>query len=104
MTTPHAAPLAAGWGIAEVGAPMAAADLRPWSDGVRVLLVPRGVVVCDLSPLQCADLRAIDSIARLQLAARRAGCELRTRGARHHLADLWRWVGLECAGPLTTPS
>ena len=60
-----------------------------------------GVVFCDLRSLEGADLRAVDALARLHLAARRGGCELRASGACPELLGLWMWVGLDpmCAQP-----
>lgn len=39
-------------------------------------------------------LRTIDSLARLQLAARRIGCEIRLRSASSELLELLAFVGL----------
>ena len=59
-----------------------------------------GVVVCRVVPPAPADLAAVDALARLHLAARRCGCDLRTRGSCADLRHLWRWTGLEATRPL----
>jgi ABC-type transporter Mla MlaB component len=41
-----------------------------------------------------ADLVAVDALARLALAARRSGCEVRLRGASHDLLGLVELIGL----------
>jgi hypothetical protein len=42
-----------------------------------------------------ADLALVDAVARLQLVARRSGCELWLEGASDALAELVAFVGLE---------
>jgi anti-anti-sigma regulatory factor len=49
---------------------------------------------CDVRAL-CADVAAIDALARLQLAARRAGFELRLLRASPELRCLLELTGLE---------
>jgi anti-anti-sigma regulatory factor len=51
-------------------------------------------VVCDLEGLP-ADLAALDALARVQLAARRAGLELRLRHASPGFCELVALCGLE---------
>ncbi|MFG2359651.1 STAS domain-containing protein [Streptomyces sp. NPDC048521] len=65
------------------------ADVRALLEGSRA-----GVVVCDVGGLGPPGLAAVDLLARLQLAARRAGGRIRLRDpdpALHALVDL---VGL----------
>jgi hypothetical protein len=52
------------------------------------------LVVCDVGALGPADLGAVDSLARLQLAARRLGCGLRLTHASRELQQLLGCVGL----------
>jgi hypothetical protein len=52
------------------------------------------LVVCDVGALTPADLRAVDALARLQLAARRLGCRLRVTRASSELRQLLGCVGL----------
>jgi hypothetical protein len=52
------------------------------------------------------DLRVVDQLARLQLAARRLGCSLRLRGAPSQLRELIDLAGLsgivtDAAGPVS---
>jgi anti-anti-sigma regulatory factor len=42
-----------------------------------------------------ADAVAVDALARLQLAARRHGCELRLRNASPELRELIAFMGLQ---------
>ena len=51
-------------------------------------------IVLDLSPA-AADVETLDALARLQLAARRAGLELRLRRASPELAELIAFAGLD---------
>jgi hypothetical protein len=51
------------------------------------------VLVCDVSELE-PDAIAVDALARIQLAARRHGCEARLRSASGELVDLLRFTGL----------
>jgi hypothetical protein len=57
-------------------------------NGVR----PR-TIVCDVRGLAC-DATAVDALARLQLAAKRAGLEVRLRHASSELQGLLCFVGL----------
>ncbi|MFI6930159.1 STAS domain-containing protein [Streptomyces sp. NPDC050287] len=71
-------------------------------DDVRTLLeAPRAeVVVCDVAGLGPPGLRAVDLLARLQLAAKRAGGRIRLRDpdpALHALLDLVG-LGIEVEG------
>ena len=56
---------------------------------------------------QNLDLSAVDRLARLQLAARRAGCSLRLRNAPSRLRELLDLAGLsdiitDASGPVST--
>jgi anti-anti-sigma regulatory factor len=51
-------------------------------------------VLCDVSSLP-ADVSAVDRLARLQLAARRRGTEIRLSGASAGLRELIALCGLE---------
>ncbi|MFI8926356.1 STAS domain-containing protein [Streptomyces sp. NPDC053474] len=54
----------------------------------------QGPVVCDLRGVTTADLATVEAVARLRLAARRAGVGLRLRGPTPALWALLRLVGL----------
>jgi ABC-type transporter Mla MlaB component len=51
------------------------------------------VVVCDVSEV-ASDAVSIDALARLQLVARRRGCQARLRGVSGELLDLFDFMGL----------
>jgi hypothetical protein len=51
-------------------------------------------IVLDVGPA-AADVETLDALARLQLAARRAGLELRLRHASPELTDLIAFAGLD---------
>jgi hypothetical protein len=51
------------------------------------------VVFCEVSGVDC-DAVTVDALARLQLAARRAGCQVLLRGACSELLDLVELMGL----------
>jgi ABC-type transporter Mla MlaB component len=53
-----------------------------------------GVVVCDVGRIAQPDAGTVDALARLGLAARRAGCELRLRRASPALCELLDLCGL----------
>ncbi|MFI1706228.1 STAS domain-containing protein [Streptomyces griseoruber] len=65
-------------------------------DAVRALLAAGGDggVVCDVSDLGPPGLAAVELLARLQLAARRAGGRVRLRGPDPALRALLHLVGL----------
>ena len=52
------------------------------------------VVLCDVANVE-ADAVAADALARLQLAARRHGCEVRLRGSSPELRELIKMMGFE---------
>ncbi|MGQ0609279.1 MAG: STAS domain-containing protein [Chloroflexota bacterium] len=52
------------------------------------------VVLCDVGGLLCADAATLDGLARLQLAARRRGRELRLWNASEELHGLLAMAGL----------
>jgi hypothetical protein len=54
---------------------------------------PRTTIVCDVAALD-ADAVAVDALARLQLAARRVGIEIRLQHATSELQELLAFVGL----------
>jgi len=52
------------------------------------------VALCDVCGV-AADAVTVDALARLQLAARRHGCQVRLRGASDELRDLVAFMGLQ---------
>lgn len=75
--------------------PIARDDLPGLCDRVCALLRASGagVVRCDVSGVD-VDAVTVDALARLQLAARRQGCEVRLRHASGDLHDLVAFMGL----------
>ncbi|GHJ35217.1 STAS domain-containing protein [Streptomyces sp. TS71-3] len=60
----------------------------------RLEVARGGVVVCDARAVRGAGLEAVEMLARLELAARRAGGRIRIRGAAPGLRALLALVGL----------
>jgi STAS domain len=58
------------------------------------MATPARTIVCDAGALVHPHVGTIDDLARLQLAARRRGCELRVRNAPHELRELIAFIGL----------
>ena len=54
---------------------------------------PPWTIICDVGAVD-PDVHAIDALARLQLAARRLGMEVRLRHASHELQELVAFAGL----------
>ena len=78
-----------------VRGPVARADLPGRCDRVFALLEASGadVALCDVASVQ-PDAVTVDALARLQLAARRHGCQVRLRRASRELRDLVAFMGL----------
>ncbi|MFE6196631.1 STAS domain-containing protein [Streptomyces sp. NPDC057838] len=76
--------------------PVTRDEVNGLSDDVRALLQAGGarVVVCDVGGLGPPGLAAVDLLARLQLAARRAGGRIRLRDPDPALCALLGLVGL----------
>ncbi|MEU6681671.1 STAS domain-containing protein [Streptomyces sp. NPDC046832] len=76
--------------------PVTRDEVRGLSDDVRALLHGSGarVVVCDVGGLGPPGLAAVDLLAKLQLAARRAGGRIRLRAPDPALRVLLDLVGL----------
>ena len=78
-----------------IDGPVARAELPVLCERVCALLARSGadVALCDVSGVD-ANAVTIDALARLQLAARRQGCEVRLRNASGELLDLLTFMGL----------
>ncbi|MGW0413760.1 STAS domain-containing protein [Streptomyces collinus] len=76
--------------------PVTRVEVPGWCDEVRSLLCGTGarVVVCDIGGLGPPGLGAVDLLARLELAARRAGGRIRLRDPDPALLGLLDLVGL----------
>ena len=53
-----------------------------------------GIVICDVGAVSHADVGTVDALARVQLVARRHGCQVRLRRASSELRELLGLVGL----------
>ena len=74
--------------------PITRADLPGLCDRVCALLRTSGdVVACDVAGV-APDAVTVDALARLQLAARRLGCEVRLRNASVALLEVVELMGL----------
>lgn len=56
-------------------------------------------IVCDVAGVR-HDAVTVDALARLQLAARRGGCEFRLQGAAPELVEVIEFMGLRDVLPL----
>lgn len=76
--------------------PVTRAEVARLCDEVRARLVATGagVVVCDVAGLGPPGLATVDALARMQLAARRAGGRIRLRAPAPPLLLLLDLVGL----------
>ena len=75
--------------------PITRADLPGLCERVCALLAESGadVVLCDVGAVD-PDCVTVDALARLQLAARRHGCQVRLCHASDDLLDLVAFMGL----------
>jgi ABC-type transporter Mla MlaB component len=78
-----------------VHGPIARADLPGLCDRVCAVLAGSGaeIAYCDVAGVD-PDAVTVDALARLQLAARRRGCQVRLRHASGDLLDLVAFMGL----------
>ena len=76
--------------------PIARSDLPGLCDRVCALLDANraDVALCDVSGVGVPDAVTVDALARLQLAARRYGCQVRLRNASDELRELVAFMGL----------
>jgi ABC-type transporter Mla MlaB component len=87
-----------------IGGPITRADLPALCERVCALLerCGAGVALCDVSGVH-PDAVTIDALARLQLAARRHGCQVRLRHASEELLELLAFMGLSDVLPDNEP-
>jgi ABC-type transporter Mla MlaB component len=78
-----------------VWGPIAREDLPGLCDRVCALLTanPSAVALCDVRGVG-PEAATVDALARLQLAARRTGCQVRLRNASPELLELVGFMGL----------
>jgi ABC-type transporter Mla MlaB component len=81
--------------VVAIEGPIARADLPGLCDRVCGLLARSGarVAVCEVGGVD-VDAVTVDALARLQLAARRHGCQVRLRHAPEELRELVAFMGL----------
>jgi ABC-type transporter Mla MlaB component len=82
-------------GAFTIRGPITRADLPGLCDRVCALLSENraGTVHCDVAGVE-PDAVTVDALARLQVAARRRGCQVRLRGASAELRELVDFMGL----------
>jgi ABC-type transporter Mla MlaB component len=75
--------------------PIARSDLTGLCDRVCATLTasPGSVVLCDVHGVE-PDAVTVDALCRLQVGAKRHGCEVRLRGASPELRELVEFMGL----------
>jgi ABC-type transporter Mla MlaB component len=74
--------------------PITRVDLAGLCVRVCALLAASGSMVrCDVAGVE-PDAVTVDALARLQLAARRSGCQVRLRNASEALLELVAFMGL----------
>jgi ABC-type transporter Mla MlaB component len=78
-----------------IDGPIARADLPGLCERICALLERSGadIALCDVSRVD-PDCVTIDALARLQLTARRHGCQFRLRNASSELLELVTFMGL----------
>ena len=81
--------------IFAIDGPIARTDLPRLCEEIAALLERTGaeIALCDVSSVE-PDALSVDVLARLQLAARRCGCQARLRGASNELLELLAFIGL----------
>jgi anti-anti-sigma regulatory factor len=82
--------------VVNIGAPRGAADLSLLGDRLRALAPADDAVrfVCDVGGLSDLDDATLDGLARLQLTAKRLGCDLRLENASDELRVQLALVGI----------
>ncbi|MYT68718.1 MULTISPECIES: STAS domain-containing protein [unclassified Streptomyces] len=81
--------------VVVVAGPIRPADVPELCDRVRAARRgDGGDIVCDVSGVTATDLATVDALARMQLAARRAGGRIRLRDPSPRLALLLSLTGL----------
>ncbi|MFJ2767524.1 STAS domain-containing protein [Streptomyces sp. NPDC087300] len=80
--------------LIRIAGPLRPGDVPPLCEQVAAARHGPGDVICDVAAVTTADLSTVDAIARLQLAARRAGGRIRLRNPAPALLALLGLVGL----------
>ena len=84
-----------------IWAPLGRSDLEGLCARVCRLMAESDatIAVCDVGQIGAVDAVTVDALARLQLVARRRGCEVRLRHASPILRQLVWLMGLETVLP-----
>jgi ABC-type transporter Mla MlaB component len=79
-----------------IDGPITRSDLPGLCNRVRGVLEGSGaeVALCEVGTVAEVDAVTIDALARLQLLARRLGCQVRLRNASDELLELVAFMGL----------
>lgn len=79
----------------EIRGPIARDDLPGLCARVCAILggSGAGLAICEVAGVEC-DAVTVDALARLQLAARRSGRQVRLHGASEELLELVEFIGL----------
>ncbi|WP_224058465.1 STAS domain-containing protein [Streptomyces kanamyceticus] len=82
--------------LIRIAGPLRPGDVPPLCEQVAAVRhgPGGGDVICDVTDVTTADMSTVDAIARLQLAARRAGGRIRLRNPTPALLALLGLVGL----------
>ena len=80
-----------------ISGPLTSADAAALCERARRELERTGaeVLVCDVAALHRPDAGTIEALARLQLTARRLGCQMRLRHPSPELGELLALFGLD---------
>jgi anti-anti-sigma regulatory factor len=89
-----------------LGDPIARTDVPALCERLRIALEASDAafVICDVCSLTSPDAVTIDALARLQLTARRLGCQLQLRHASPQLVALIAFMGLSGVVQLSAAS
>jgi ABC-type transporter Mla MlaB component len=81
--------------VFRIDGPIGRTDLSRLSEQIGALLERTGaeVALCDVTAID-PDAVSVDALARLQLVARRRGCQARLLGASTELIELLGFIGL----------
>ncbi|MET8469841.1 STAS domain-containing protein [Streptomyces sp. NPDC006422] len=80
--------------VVVLAGPIRPGDAPRLRERVRAVLPGAPTVVCDVSAVTTADLTTLDALARIQLAARRAGSRMVLRDPPPGLAVLLELAGM----------
>ena len=94
-TGPHRC-ITAHRGVLVIHGPIGPADVPLMCELARHLAggEERDPLICDVAALVAADLGTVDALARLAVAARKLGCDIRLQGTGPVLSELLEFVGL----------